>query len=144
MRLSSLLCGVLAVPFLSGCINDGATYQIDNTGQHSLSLVREQTYFWDKKVNFYMVVSRMPVCMRRHSIGALAPTTKVEVWQVPSGAYVIRAGKLMFATETETCEGFAPMDGEPAEGIGNQVGTFVVKNGTPEFVPAEAAQPAAQ
>lgn len=144
MRLAPLLTCALAVPLLSGCINDGATYQIDNTGQHSLSLVREQPYFWDKKINFYLVVARMPVCMRRHFIGALAPATKVEIWQVPSGAYVVRAGRFMYATETQTCEGFAKIEQEPAEGIGEQVGTFVQKDGTPVFVPVSAAQPAAQ
>ena len=48
----------------------------------------------------------------------LAPKTPVEVWQVPSGAYIIRAARFMYATETQTCEGFAKMDAEPAEGLG--------------------------
>lgn len=133
----------LAPLLLAGCINDGATYQIDNTGQHNLSLVREQTFFWDKKINFYLVVARMPTCMRRHAIGSLAPKTPVEVWQVPSGAYIIRAARFMYATETQTCEGFAKMDAEPAEGLGELVGTFVTKNGGPVFEPAKKAPPAA-
>ena len=137
MRLATLLSCALALPLLAGSNNDGATSQIDNTGQHSLSLVREQPYFWDKKINFYLVVARMPVCMRRHLIGAMAPATKVEIWQVPSGAYIVRTARFMYATETETCEGFARMDAEPPEGLGKQIGTFVEKNGTPEFVPAE-------
>ena len=144
MRFASLLLAALTVPLLSGCINDGATYEIDNTGQHSLSLVREQPYFWDKKVNFYLVVSRMPVCMRRHFIGALAPATKVEIWQVPSGAYIVRTPRLMYATETQTCEGFAKMEGEPPEGLGTLVGTFAQKDGAPVFVPAEAGKPAGE
>ena len=144
MRLARLLLPLLALPLLSACINDGATYQVDKTGQHNLSLVREQTYFWDKKVKFYRVVARMPTCMRRHEIGALSPRTKVEVWQVPSGAYIIRAARFLYATETETCQGFAKMDEEPAEGLGTLVGTFVPKNGQPEFVPAEAGKPAAE
>ena len=40
----STLAALCAVLLLTGCINDGATYQIDATGQHNLSLVREQTY----------------------------------------------------------------------------------------------------
>lgn len=144
MRSPRLPLAVLMAALLGGCINDGANYAIDNTGKHNLSLVREQPYFWNKKVNYYLVVARLPVCMRRHLIGALMPSTKVEIFQVPSGAYIVRAGSLMYATETETCEGFAKMDQEPPEGLGKLVGTFVAKDGTPEFVMAEGAAPAAQ
>ncbi|MBK7898749.1 MAG: hypothetical protein KA603_03255 [Azonexus sp.] len=136
----STLAALCAVLLLTGCINDGATYQIDATGQHNLSLVREQTYLWDKKVKFYLVVARMPTCMRRHLIGEFFPKTKVEIFRVPSGAYVVRAGKIMYATETQTCEGFAPIRDEPEEGIGELVGTFSEKAGTPVF---EAAEPEA-
>lgn len=138
MRSALLVVGAALLVSLAGCVNDGANYAIDNTGQHNLSLVREQPYFWDKKINFYLVVARLPVCMRRHLIGALAPSTKVEIFQVPSGAYVVRAGNLMYATETETCEGFAKMTEEPPEGLGKPIGTFVQKDGSPVWVPADA------
>jgi hypothetical protein len=69
MRLRHLILPLLAVPLLTACVNDGATYEIDNTREHVLSLIREQPYFWDSKVNLYLVVSRMPACMRRHSMG---------------------------------------------------------------------------
>ena len=66
MRLRHLLLPLLAAPLLTACVNDGATYEIDNSREHVLSLIREQPYFWDSKVNLYLVVSRMPSCMRRH------------------------------------------------------------------------------
>lgn len=44
----------------------------------------------------------------------------------------------MYATETQTCEGFAKMDGEPAEGMGTLVGTFRNKKGVLTFVKEEA------
>lgn len=138
MRLRHLLLPLLAVPLLSACVNDGATYEIDNSREHVLSLIREQPYFWDSKVNFYLVVSRMPVCMRRHDMGTGTDKTKVEVYQVPSGAFIIKVGKRMFATETQTCESFAKMDSEPVEGMGQMIGTFLVKNGELVFVKEEA------
>ena len=60
MRLRTVLFALLAVPLLTACVNDGATYEIDGTREHGLSLIREQPYFWDSKVNLYMAVSRMP------------------------------------------------------------------------------------
>ncbi|MDP2881442.1 MAG: hypothetical protein Q8N89_07660 [Azonexus sp.] len=137
MRLRHLLLPLLAAPLLTACVNDGATYEIDNTREHVLSLIREQPYFWDSKVELYLVVSRMPACMRRHSLGAGTEKTRVEVYQVPSGAFIIRAGKKMFATETQTCESFARMDSEPPEGMGQFMGTFRVKKGELVFVKEE-------
>lgn len=137
MRLRTLLLPLLAAPLLTACVNDGATYEIDNTREHVLSLIREQPYFWDSKVNLYLVVSRMPACMRRHEIGPGTANTKVEIWQVPSGAFIVKAGKRMYATETQTCESFAKMDAEPPEGMGTLMGTFRVKGGELVFVKEE-------
>ena len=137
MRLRHLILPLLAAPLLSACVNDGATYEIDNTREHVLSLIREQPYFWDSKVNLYLVVSRMPACMRRHSMGVGTPTSKVEIYQVPSGAFIVKAGKRLYATETQTCESFAKMDAEPVEGMGQLMGTFRIKKGELVFVKAE-------
>jgi len=137
MRLRHILLPLLAVPLLSACVNDGATYEIDNTREHVLSLIREQPYFWDSKVDLFLVVSRMPACMRRHSLGAGTEKTKVEVYQVPSGAFIIKAGKKMFATETQNCVNFAKMDSEPPEGMGQFIGTFRVVKGELAFVKEE-------
>src|SRR5574343_615370 len=134
MRLRTLLLALLAAPLLSACIYDGAAYEVDGTREHVLSLVREQPYFWDSKIDLYFVVARMPACMRRHSLGVGTPTTKVEVYQVPSGAFIIKMGKKMFATETQTCESWAKISGEPEGGMGTLKGTFRLKKGELVFV----------
>jgi hypothetical protein len=139
MRLRHLILPLLAAPLLTACVNDAASYEIDNTREHTLSLIREQPYFWDKKVNLYLIVSRMPACMRRHDMGTGTDKTPVEVYQVPSGAFIIKVGSRMFATETQTCESFAKLDSEPVEGMGKLIGTFRVKNGELAFVRDTAA-----
>lgn len=137
MRLRSVVLSLLSVPLLAACINDGATYEIDGTREHVLSLIREQQLFWDSKVDLALVVSRMPSCMRRHSLGSGTAKTRVEVYQVPSGAFIVKVGKRMFVTETQTCEGFAKLDSEPLEGMGQFIGTFRVKDGQLVFVKEE-------
>lgn len=137
MRLRHLLLPLLAAPLLTACINDGATYEIDGTREHVLSLIREQPYPWDPKVNLYLVVSRMPACLRRHNLGTGTEKTRVEVYQVPSGAFIVKVGKKMYATETQTCESFAKMDSEPPEGMGQLMGTFRIKKGELVFVKEE-------
>jgi len=144
MRLRHLVLPLLAAPLLSACVNDAATYEIDNSREHTLTLIREQPWFWDSKVEHYLVVSRLPSCLRRHSIGALPGNTKVEIYQVPSGAFIVKAGKRMFATETQTCESFAKMNEEPPEGMGTLIGTFQVKNNVLVFVKEDSAAPKAE
>lgn len=141
MRLRHLLLSLLAVPLLSACVNDGATYEIDNTREHVLSLIREQPYFWENKVNLFLVVSRMPACMRRHSLGTGTPNSRVEIYQVPSGAFIIKVGKRLYVTETQTCESFAKLDAVPAEGLGNLMGTFRLKKGELVFISEEPDTP---
>lgn len=147
MRLRHLLLPLIAAPLLSACVNDTATYQIDDTGEHTLSLIREQPRFWDNKVELQLVVTRMPDCMRRHSLGVGTASTRVEIYRVPSGAFIVKAGKRLFATETQTCESFAKIKEVPADGLGTLMGTFLVKGGTLAFVKAEtpgAPAPSAQ
>ena len=142
MRLRHFLLALLAAPLLTACINDGASYEIDNTREHVISVIREQPYPWDSKVNLYVVVSRMPACMRRHTAGTGTSGTKVEIYQVESGAFIVKIGKRMFATETQTCEPFAKMDAEPVEGMGELRGVFREKNGVWGFEAEKSGNPA--
>src|SRR5574343_1830303 len=127
------LLPLLFAPLLTACVNDGASYEISGA-EHSLSLIREQPLFWDKTVNLSLAVARMPDCLRRHSIGPGTANTKVEIYRVPSGAFIVRAGKRMYATETQTCEGWAKMDGEPDDMEITLVGRCRVKNDKLIFV----------
>jgi len=142
MRLRHFFLSLLVLPLLTACVNDGATYEIDGTREHVISVIREQPLPWDSKVNLYVVVSRMPACMRRHDAGTGTASTKVEIFQVPSGAFIVKIGKRMFATETQTCESFAKMDAEPVEGMGEARGVFREKNGVWEFEAVKTEQEA--
>lgn len=119
---------------LSGCTNDSATFFIGEERQHNITLMREQQAFWNKKIDLSIVVSRMPHCTRVHPLGYGVDSSKVELYQVPSGAYIVKLGQHLFVTETETCEGWAEItdldkNGEPPGGMGSLQGTFREKNG---------------
>ena len=144
MRWRAACLALLALPLLSACVNDGATYEIDGTREHVLSLIREQPYFWDKKVELSLVVARMPACMRRHSLGYGTENTRVEIYQVPSGAFIIKVGKRMYATETQTCVAWARLDSEPEDGLGQLRGTFRVKGGQLLFVKEDTQEAAGE
>ena len=134
MRLKNLLLGLCAAPLLAACINDTATMEIDGTREHVLVMMREQPYFWDSKLELFLVVARMPACMRRHPMGTGSTSTRAEIYLVPSGAYIIKIGKRMYVTETQNCVNFAKLDEEPPEGMGQFIGTFREKNGQFTFI----------
>ena len=134
MRSRHLLLSLFAAPLLAACVNDTASYAIGGNTDHTLSLVREQPVFWNDKVNLTLIVARMPNCVRRHSLGSGSARTLVEVWQVPSGAFILRAGNRMYAAETHTCEGFARLDADPVTGMGELRGVFRQRNGRLAFV----------
>lgn len=129
MRLRNLLLSVLSLPLLAACVNDTATLEVDGTREHVLVLMREQPYFWDDSLELSLVVARMPACMRRHPLGKGTRATKVELYQVPSGAYIVKVGKKMYATETQNCVNFAKLNEEPPEGLGQLIGTYREKKG---------------
>ena len=128
---------LLLLPLLASCVNDTASYQMENN-DHAIILVREQPRFWEDRVNLAVIASRMPDCLRRHKMEPAGLEAKVELFQVGEG-FVLRQGKRLYALETRTCEGFAQLDAEPAEGLGQPLGTFQPEDGGLRFVPVPAA-----
>lgn len=134
------LCLVLA---LSGCINDGAAYLIDGP-RWSLSVTRQQDYFWQKNVRLFVVVARLPACQRRHPVATVPEKSAVTLWQPGENTYIFQIGNALFVTETRTCEGFARLDEAPPGGLGDQLGVFHEVHGqfvfTPTPKPADASR----
>ncbi len=134
---------------LSACTNDSATYFIDDEPQHNITLMREQQAFWSKKIDLSIVVARMPHCTRVHAMGYGVDSSKVELYLVPSGAYIVKLGNHLFVTETETCEGWAEItefdeNGNPPGGMGEYIGVFREKNGKLIFEKSEQDVPKLQ
>jgi hypothetical protein len=130
-----LITAVVALMALVGCTNDAASFRIDGR-EHALSMIREQTKFWEKSADFFIVAARLPDCQRRHRLGhhPLAQST-VEIWQTGGGTYVARQGPRMYLLETRTCEGFQLLDAEPPGGLGQLRGRFRDDGKGLHFVP---------
>lgn len=144
MRFRTWLLPLLATPLLTACINDSASYMIDGSS-NAVTLIRQQRWLWDKKVDAAVVVARLPECQRRHPLGQISPQAKVELWQPGPGTYLLRQDNRLILTETQTCEGWQTLEAEPPGGLGRQIGTFQAQDGKLKFVPAPApAAPAAQ
>ena len=121
---------------LTACSDTRATYEIKGTA-HSLSVLRVQDAFWKKTAKYSVVASHMPDCMRRHAMSEAPLDAAIDVYSPGNDAWILKQGERMYVVETRTCEGFAKLDKEPDNGLGERVGRFEVKNDALVFVPAK-------
>ena len=61
---------------------------------------------------------------------------KVEIFSPGNNAWIIRQNRRLYVTETRECEGFAPLDKNYSENLGEHVGTFEMRGETLVFTPA--------
>ncbi|NTV10426.1 MAG: hypothetical protein HGA47_06580 [Zoogloea sp.] len=134
-RLFRLLLLIACLPLLSACENDGIAFLIAGK-DHSISLLREQRWFWNDEVTQSIVVTRMPVCQRRFELRpGTAGSVKIEVYEAGDLLWAFKQGKYWYLVSTERCQ-FQRWDDAPADPPGALVGTFQRKNGELTFVRA--------
>ncbi|HOL65042.1 MAG TPA: hypothetical protein PLB97_06885 [Accumulibacter sp.] len=134
MRISAV-CLILLLG-LTGCSDQRAALEIAGS-KHSLTLIRTQGFFWEKSAKYAIVATRMPDCMRKHTLGPGSANTRIEVYSPGNDAWILKQGKRMFVVETRTCEGFAKLEAEPEGGMGALLGAFQLRNGELAFVAAK-------
>lgn len=133
-KFANLVLPLVAPIVLAGCINDAASLQIDGK-EHSLTVVREQSRPWEKRVDLFVVVARMPDCQRRHRLkSAGISASGVDVYSPEIGTYYLQQGGRTYFVETSTCEGFRELGEQPAAGVGAKVGSFKAVGGEYRFV----------
>ena len=129
------LLALLSVPLLSGCSDERVNFEIDGKN-HALTMIRVITFPWEKVAAYSIVASRMPDCMRRHPYPERMLNIRTEVYNAGNDAWILKQSGRLYVTETRTCEGFAPLEKAPDDGLGDLMGVFEMKNGTLVFSPA--------
>ena len=139
--MKRLLCA-LSVPcalLLAGCENNAASYVIDDSKNHSISLLREQNIAWVGPVEQRFVVSRFPECQRRYTVDSgTAEMEKVDLYEVRPMLYAAQQGKTWYALGTEECQVQKFKEPPPVIPPGRLLGAFE-KNaeGQLVFIPAQ-------
>lgn len=134
LRLALL---ALCAPLLVACENSATSYTMESN-QHAVILVREQPYFWNKEVNQYIVVSRLPSCQRRVAIHADAKSlTPIDVFEAGYLMWALRQGDRWYLANTERClvQDWAGPSGDVP---GPAVGQFRAGSDKPVFVRADS------
>ena len=124
-----------AALLLAGCSRDSTTYQIDGPG-HSLTLMREQLYFWSSEWDLALMTTRQPECMRRHPLKAapMSADFKVELFRSLEGAYILSQGTNWYVADAQNCrlQQYATAPAEP----GDLLGAFEAKQDRLQFTAA--------
>jgi hypothetical protein len=122
---------------LAGCENSGASFMIDGNKDHSISLIREQRWFWNDEVEQTLVPARFPVCQRRVPIAPDSKAfTEMKLYQNDTYLFVAQQGAHWWAVGTEACQ--VQTFKTPPVDPGDLVGSFQVKDGALTFVPVPA------
>lgn len=135
------LCAALLAP-LAGCMSDSASYLIDGDNKHTLTVLRNQDFFWKKTVNLSVVPTRLPDCQESIKIKDVARDAELHLYWSPEEyaepIYILDVEGDFYAVSTRTCKTQAFKE-KPAN-PGTPVGVFKEDGGRFVF---EAVKPPA-
>lgn len=129
---------LLALPaVLAACENSGASYQIGGSADRTLSLLREQEFFWSDTVQQALVPASLPDCQRRYALpDDTRAMTPMDVFAAPSGDLVVQQGSHWYAVTMSGCA-VQVLQQAPQE-MGHKVGSFALRDGKLVFEAAVA------
>jgi hypothetical protein len=120
--LAALLTALSPLFLLGGCVNDAASYAVNNDRDHAVIVRLTQDYFWSKQASLSVLAARLPDCQRRFDFGKVSLTDlNIELFSTGDETYLLRAGDDMWQIETNNCTQLPP----PGENVQAQpIGVF--------------------
>ncbi len=133
------LCAALLAP-LAGCMSDSASYLIDGDSKHTITMLRNQDFFWKKTVNLSVVPTRLPECQESIKIQDVPRDAEMPLYWAPDDyaepIHILDVEGTFYALSTQTCKS-QRFEQKPAN-PGALVGVFKEQDGRLVF---EAAKP---
>jgi hypothetical protein len=132
---------LLVLPFLTGCLQDTASFMFPEKN-HAITLVRNQTWFWQNTVDVDLIAIRLPDCNGGLTVKGLPEDSQYTLYKAPDEypepLHLVKTGKRVFALSTQSCRVQEFQETPPD--LGEKLGVFEVKGGTFQYVPGGAAQ----
>jgi hypothetical protein len=142
MNLPTRSLLLLALLPLAGCLQDSASYAFPEK-DHAITLVRNQTWFWQDTLEVEVMAIRLPECSGGLTIKNVPLATNVAFYQAPDEypepLFLLKPDKRVFAVSTQSCrvQEFKEAPANP----GVRLGTFLVQDDVFKFVPADPGKP---
>lgn len=125
MKLPHRALLVLAtLPVLAGCVQDTASYMIDDNRNHAITVARAQKWFWSRGVDVSVIAARQPDCLGGLDIREIARDSELILHRGPDDyaepIYILDVEGRFYAISTVSCrvQKFeeAPADAGPVIG----------------------------
>lgn len=136
------LLPLLALLTLTGCKMQTGSHQLDTS--RSFTLQRTTQFFWSRKVERWLTVSRMPDCQRKHRLDddTRGNFSEVRLRRLDEQRFQVQDGKTLLLADLERCT-LQELPRETAK-EGELLGKFAeTTSGSIPFEATEKATPAA-
>jgi len=139
MKLSTrTLLMLAALPLLAGCIQDTASYMIDDNRNHAITVSRAQKWFWGSRVDISVIAARQPDCLGGLDIKDIDRATELVLHRAPEEyaepIFIMAVDEDFYAVSTLSCrvQKFPEAPADP----GPTIGGFKEVEGKFQFVAA--------
>jgi hypothetical protein len=137
-RIRRVIMALALLPVLAACENSATAFMIEGS-QHALILVREQKFAWDDELAQAIVASRLPDCQKRIRIHPGSTTlVEMKVYEAGDRLWALHQDGRWYLAGTQSCQ-VQDWDNPGGQPPGDLVGSFVLREGAPAFVPAASA-----
>jgi len=134
MKRLAWTVSLLMLPLLSACENSAASFLVDNDKNHSISLLREQRWFWSGEVEQKLFAARFPSCQRRVAVDPdTTAFTEMKLYQHDDMVFTVHQGSNWWVVSTQEC--VVQKFTAPPKDPGELLGSFERKDGQLVFVP---------
>ena len=142
MNLPTRSLLLLALLPLAGCLQDSASYAFPEK-DHAITLVRNQTWFWQDTLEVEVMAIRLPECSGGLTIRNVPLATDVGLYEAPDEypepVFLLKPDQRVFAVSTQSCR-VQEFKEIPAN-LGVKLGTVLVQDDVFKFVSADAGKP---
>lgn len=137
------LAALLPTLALAACSQDTASYAIGDDKEHAIVLIRNQTWFWEDRVQLTIAPARLPECQGSLTVEGIPRGEPLRLYRAPEEyaepIFILQAGARHFAVSTVSCR--VQEFREAPAALGTPLGLFR-EQGTGFGFTAEPAAPA--
>lgn len=127
-----------ALPLLGGCVQDVASYMIDDDRNHAITVARAQKWAWSSGVDVSIIAARQPDCLGGLDVRDVARDAVLVLHRAPEEyaepIYIMSIGGDHYAVSTLSCR-VQKFPAAPAE-LGPVIGRFKEEDGKFRYLPA--------
>lgn len=142
--LGTLRLPLLAALLLTGCMSDSASFLIGGDKNHTITVLRNQDWFWKDTANLHIVPTRLPECQESILVKDVPRAAPLNLYLGPDeyaeAIYILAIKDAYYALSTQTCKS-QRFEEKPAN-PGTLIGVFKETDGRLGFEAAAEPAPA--